>query len=120
MTTETIVTPTHTETEALLLALPKSWSLRVNQYKRMGCDHQFEAWGYPDDDCVKKLLKGHGDTLAEAIADLMHNLDLEKDQGPELRTAYEVKAAVVKLIGEHKAAPASFRAAVDGLRVRNY
>ena len=114
MTTETIATPTYTETEALLLALPASINLSRDWISKKTT---FRVSAYPGDDLMRDRVNGDGETLAEAIADLMHNLDLAKDQGPELRTAREVKEAVVKLIGEHKAAPASFRAAVDGLRV---
>jgi len=117
MTTETITTPAYTETETLLLAMPASTNLSRDWISKKST---FQVSAYPGDDVMRDRVFGNGATLAEAIADMMHNLDLAKDQGPELRTAREVKDAVLKLIGEHKAAPASFRAAVDGLRVRSY
>jgi len=41
-----------------------------------------------------------------------------KLEKPVLRTATEVKEAVLNLIREHDAAPASFRDAVDALPVK--
>ena len=115
----TVATTSHatTETEALLLSLPKSASIRINQYAK---DLEFFATAYVNDDVLNDHCSGKGPTLAAAIDNLMHALDLAKTNGPVLKSAREVKSAVVKLIAEHKAAPASFRAAIDGLRVEGY
>ena len=112
----TVATTTHahTETEALLMSLPKGAMIYINQYATR---LEFKATAYPDGDCMNDACRGKGPTLAAAIDEMMRNLDLAKNAGPVLKTAREVKAAVVNLIAEHKAAPASFRAAVDDLRV---
>ncbi|MET0364876.1 MAG: hypothetical protein ABW169_09485 [Sphingobium sp.] len=61
---------------------------------------------------------GKGDTLDEAMADLRVKLDAAKSAAPILKTAAECKEAVLNLIREHDAAPASFRDAVDALPVK--
>lgn len=118
MSTDTIAPTEYTETEALLLALPPYSGFRTGDTSNP--DKRFCVNIYPNGDVGKDPVYGRGPTLAAALADCLHNVDLMKNQGPELRTAREVKEAVIKLIGEHKAAPASFRAAVDGLRVRSF
>lgn len=117
MSTDTIAPTEYTETEALLLALPGWSGFHVNPNDPA---KRFVASIYPNGDVGKDPCYGRGPTLAAALEEAMHNVNLVKNQSPELRTARDVKEAVIKLIGEHKAAPASFRAAVDSLRVRSY
>lgn len=61
---------------------------------------------------------GRGETLEDAIVDLRVKLDAAKNAAPVLNTAAECKEAVLNLIREHNAAPASFRDAVDALPVK--
>jgi hypothetical protein len=117
MSTETIVTPAYTETEALLLNLPQGTSISTPSayFKRAG----FQAFcTWPHDALTGgESCLGQGETLAAAIDEMMNQLDLAKAKQAVLKTPAAVKRAVIDLIAEHKAAPASFRAAVDDLRV---
>lgn len=61
---------------------------------------------------------GRGDTLELAVAELREKLEAAKNSAPVLKTAAECKEAVLNLIREHDAAPASFRDAVDALPVK--
>lgn len=115
MSTETIVAPAYTETEALLLNLPRGTGISA---RSIYAGHSFSAHcRFPDDDINGEFCHGSGNTIADAIDDMMRKFDLAKSKGKILTTPAAVKAAVVELMAEHKAAPASFRAAVDDLRV---
>lgn len=81
------------------------------------------AWGascyWPNGDVVKDIgCYGNGETLQAAIADMFVKIDKAKEQVKVLKTAAECKEAVLNLIREHDAAPASFRDAVDALQVK--
>lgn len=67
---------------------------------------------------LDKFCCGHGATLSKAIADMDGKIEKAKLEGKKLTTAAECKAAVLDLIREHDAAPASFRDAVDALPVK--
>ncbi|WDA37835.1 hypothetical protein [Sphingobium sp. YC-XJ3] len=73
---------------------------------------------WPNDLLKGARCEGRGETLEEAIADLRVKLDAAKNAAPVLKTAAECKEAVLNLIREHDAAPASFRDAVDALPVK--
>jgi len=74
---------------------------------------------WPNGDVVRdQACYGVGDTLDAAIADMMTAIEKAKYVTPILKTAAEVKEAVLNLIREHDAAPASFRDAVDALPVK--
>lgn len=74
---------------------------------------------WPHGDILKGVAcAGKGESLDEAIADLRVKLEAAKNAAPVLKTAAECKEAVLNLIREHAAAPASFRDAVDALPVK--
>lgn len=74
---------------------------------------------WPKGDVVRDIgCHGNGDTLADAITDMLAKVEKAKDQAKVLTTAAECKEAVLNLIREHDAAPASFRDAVDALPVK--
>ena len=74
---------------------------------------------WPHGDILKGVAcDGKGDTLEDAVADLHIKLAAAKTAAPVLKTAAECKEAVLNLIREHDAAPASFRDAVDALPVK--
>jgi len=82
-----------------------------------------KGWGatcyWPKGDVVKDIgCYGAGETLEAAIADMLAKVEKAKEQAVVLKTAAECKAAVLDLIREHDAAPASFRDAVDALPVK--
>lgn len=60
---------------------------------------------------------GQGHSIAEAIEMMEAQIVKAEAEGKKLKTAAECKAAVIDLIREHEAAPASFRDAVDALPV---
>lgn len=73
---------------------------------------------WPTGDILRDTLCfGRGATLAEAIADMEQKVEEAKVKRKTLKTAAECKDAVIALIREHDAAPASFRDAVDALPV---
>lgn len=87
--------------------------------------HMFRcgSWGatcyWPNGDVVKDIgCYGSGETLEAAVADLLVKIEAAKAQQKVLKTAAECKEAVLNLIREHDAAPASFRDAVDALPVK--
>ncbi|SCW56560.1 hypothetical protein SAMN02927924_01401 [Sphingobium faniae] len=85
--------------------------------------HGLRNWGascyWPKGDVVRDIsCHGNGDTLEAAIADMFVQVEKAKEQQKVLKTAAEVKNAVIALIKEHDAAPASFRDAVDALPVK--
>jgi hypothetical protein len=109
----TVATTSHatTEAEALLKSLPKGASFSTS-------GSGFSANCYePDDVVCGTFCMGRGDTLEQAIAGMLLKVEEAKRHGKLLRTPKEVKEAVIGLIREHDAAPASFRAAIDDLRV---
>ena len=74
---------------------------------------------YPNGDCSRdKFCHGSAPTLAEAVEKMLEQVEKAKLEKPVLRTASAVKEAVLDLIREHDAAPASFRDAVDALPVK--
>lgn len=74
---------------------------------------------YPNGDCSRdKFCHGNAATVAEAVEIMLAAVEKAKLEKPVLRTATEVKEAVLNLIREHDAAPASFRDAVDALPVK--
>lgn len=74
---------------------------------------------YPNGDCSRdKFCHGHAATVAEAVDIMLAKVEKAKLEKPVLRTASAVKEAVLNLIREHDAAPASFRDAVDALPVK--
>lgn len=73
---------------------------------------------WPNGDVIRDAhCYGSGVTLGEAIAKMEEKIEEVKNRRRPLRTASECKAAVIDLIREHEAAPASFRDAVDALPV---
>jgi len=73
---------------------------------------------WPSGDTVRdKLCYGGGASIAEAIERMEAEIVKAEAAGKKLKTAAECKAAVIDLIREHEAAPASFRDAVDALPV---
>lgn len=85
--------------------------------------HGAKGWGatcyWPKGDVVRDTsCHGSGETLEAAIADMFVKIDAVKNAAPVLKTAAECKEAVLNLIREHDAAPASFRDAVDALPVK--
>lgn len=60
---------------------------------------------------------GSGPTIEVALSKLAEKWATAEAAGKKLRTAAECKAAVIDLIREHDAAPASFRDAVDALPI---
>lgn len=85
--------------------------------------HRQRGWGascyWPTGDVVRDIsCHGAGDTLESAIADMFVKIEKAKEQQKVIKTAAECKAAVLDLIREHDAAPASFRDAVDALPVK--
>lgn len=80
---------------------------------------RFSAATYwPNGDVVRdRGCHGHGATVEQAIAAMLAKVEIAKSEVPKLKTAAECKAAVIDLIREHDAAPASFRDAVDALPV---
>ena len=106
-----INTITHTEMETLLLSLP-------NQARLYRDGDLFWAGCYEPNDILNGArCYGSGSTLVQAIATMLLKVEEAKLAGPILKTAKEVKAAVVALIEDHKAQPTAFRQAVDDLRV---
>ena len=80
---------------------------------------RFSAHTYEPADVVRgTCCYGEGPTIAAAWADMFAKVEEVKAKGKVLATAAECKAAVVALINEHEAAPASFRDAVDALQVK--
>lgn len=74
---------------------------------------------YPNGDCSRdKFCHGSAGTVAEAVEKMLAAVEQAKLEKPVLRTATAVKEAVLDLIREHDAAPASFRDAVDALPVK--
>lgn len=69
------------------------------------------------DVCRDRFCCGSAATIDGAIAALAVKWEAAAAEGKKLRTAAECKAAVIDLIREHDAAPASFRDAVDALPV---
>lgn len=61
---------------------------------------------------------GTGETLADAVTEMWASVEKAKTARSVLKTPAEVKNAVLDLIREHDAAPASFRDAVDALPVK--
>jgi hypothetical protein len=80
---------------------------------------RFSLWCYwPSGDVLRdKACHGFGATFDEAQAQMMAEIKKAKLAKKTLKTAAECKEAVLNLIREHDAAPASFRDAVDELRV---
>lgn len=80
-------------------------------------DH-FSVSGYVGNDILADVrISVDGPTIAGAIAKYRPAYDKALNDKPVLKTPSAVKAAVVELMREHDAAPASFRDAVDALRV---
>jgi len=103
-----------TETDALLRANP---DITVGFSARWG-SNEFQASGYWPNDVVRgQHYMGKGATIESAIADVLLKIEAAKNAAPVLKTAAECKDAVIALIREHDAAPASFRDAVDALPV---
>ena len=80
-------------------------------------------WGatcyWPNGDVLRDIgCHGIGETLEAAIADMWAKVEKAKLEQKVLKTAAECKDAVLNLIREHDAAPASFRDAVDALPVK--
>lgn len=80
------------------------------------------AWSascyWPSGDILKDThCCGHGGTVAEAMEKMAAKVEQAKAEVKKLKTAAECKAAVIDLIRQHDAAPASFRDAVDALPV---
>jgi len=74
---------------------------------------------WPNGDILRDTrCDGKGETLAEAVAEMWASVEKAKTARSVLKTAAEVKNAVLDLIREHDAAPASFRDAVDALPVK--
>lgn len=74
---------------------------------------------WPNGDVVRDHgCHGLGDTAESAIADMWAKVEKAKLESTVLKTAAECKAAVIALIQQHEAAPASFRDAVDALPVK--
>ena len=74
---------------------------------------------YPNGDCLRdKFCYGSAATLSEAVERMLTEVEQAKDYIRPLATAAECKEAVLNLIREHDAAPASFRDAVDALPVK--
>jgi len=74
---------------------------------------------YPKGDCARdKFCHGADSTLAGAVEKMLAKVEQAKLEKPVLKTAAECKEAVLNLIREHNAAPASFRDAVDALPVK--
>lgn len=85
--------------------------------------HRPDQWGvgcyWPNGDILKDTnCMGNGDTLEAAVTDMWVKVEKVKAAGKVLKTAAECKKAVIALIREHDAAPASFRDAVDALPVK--
>ena len=85
--------------------------------------HGYRTWGatcyWPKGDVIRDTgCHGTGETLEAAIADMFVKIEKAKEQQKVLKTAAECKEAVLNLIREHDAAPASFRDAVDALPVK--
>lgn len=79
----------------------------------------FDAHTYwPNGDAGRdQFCYGSGSTIDAAIAGMLEKVELAKLAKRKLKTAAECKDAVLALIREHDAAPASFRDAVDELPV---
>lgn len=74
---------------------------------------------WPNGDVVRgKLCCGCASTLAKAVEEMEADIAKAEAAGLQLATAAECKAAVLDLIREHDAAPASFRDAVYALPVK--
>lgn len=113
MTTETMTR--YEAAEAVLLAGPKD--MTIGRRGRYANGYMATCY-WPNGDVVRDVgCHGYGDTLAEAIADMNAKIEEAKAKGKPLKTAAECKEAVINLIREHEAAPASFRDAVDALPV---
>lgn len=101
-----------TQTETLLIGLPAGTTIGA-------IDGRFKANCYEPNDVIRGVqCFGSAPTLAEAIADMLAEREKALTAAPVLRTAAECKAHVQALIREHKAAPPSFRDAVDEIRTR--
>ncbi|MFS0736965.1 hypothetical protein ABC347_07935 [Sphingomonas sp. 1P06PA] len=112
MLTDTIVAPSDVKAFMLGCDIP-DLSIRLS-------GSQISAsCTWPHGDVVRgKFCHGQSVDLAEAIAQLRAELDKAKLAAKKLKTAAECKEAVLDLIREHDAAPASFRDAVDQLQVQ--
>lgn len=85
--------------------------------------HGTRGWSascyWPKGDVVRDVgCHGSGETLEAAIANMFVEVEKAKSATSVLKTAAECKEAVLNLIREHDAAPASFRDAVDALPVK--
>lgn len=75
---------------------------------------------WPNGDLLRdKHCCGQGETLDAAVQSLLEKVEIAKTEVVKLKTAAQCKAAVIELIREHDAAPASFRDAVDALPVKD-
>jgi hypothetical protein len=93
-----------------------SFPFEINIGHRKG---QYSASSYwPNGDVGRdQYCGGHAGTLEAAVAKMLEKRAEAEAAGKLLRTAAECKAAVIGLMREHDAAPASFRDAVDALPV---
>lgn len=99
-------------------ALIDSFELKVSIGKAWHGGGYLASCYWPNNDVVRDArCHGHGATLAAAIADMEQKVEEAKAAIKPLNTAAECKDAVIALIREHDAAPASFRDAVDALPV---
>lgn len=113
MATQPDLTDEYAATEALLWVLPKDASIG-----RRVATGFFASCYWPEDDVIRgKQCFGTGRTLAGAVSAMLVLREKAQRDRKKLRTAAECKTAVLNLIREHDAAPASFRDAVDELDV---
>jgi hypothetical protein len=98
--------------EEMLISLP-GYMVAVGAY-----NGGFRVSGYAGDDMLcDKHIWVSGGSVDEAVANYrVAHVEALKEKSV-LKTPAAVKEAVIDLIREHDAAPASFRDAVDALRV---
>jgi len=108
---------------------PTSKSATVEQFMRgidtpsfsitLDVNGRFNVSTYwPNGDVIRdKHCFGRGATIDEAVETMLAEMEKAKLAKKKLKTAAECKDAVLALIREHDAAPASFRDAVDDLPV---
>lgn len=116
MTTATI--PSAADAEAFLSTITAPLCTVYLPGQGWGKDWSVNCY-WPNGDILRDTrCDGKGDTLEAAVADMWAAVEKAKNARPVLKTAAECKEAVLDLIREHDAAPASFRDAVDALPVK--
>jgi hypothetical protein len=113
------LTKSNTEAVEAVLTAPDYPRLSLSLMSGRGEARKFCASTYwPNGDVSRDIgCYGYGPTIDVALTELSAQWEAAAAKGKKLRTAAECKAAVIELIREHDAAPASFRDAVDALPV---